>query len=249
MDFYSSEDPEELHCKYGVVGFDFQQLVGIVNLLDLAEANCVESSLEILRYGGDVDEGLAGACLGGHKELALLMIQNGAIEFGWAYDMACRGGHKELALLMIQNGVLDLNAGMAEACFGGHRELVLFLSRKIKSSGASCDWNLGLSRACESGQKELALLMIRKGAKNLNWGLARACEGGQKDMALLMIQMGANDWDWALSGACSAGNEELALLMIDKGANWESAVDDAYAYGHPELVAIMRQRVESRGKH
>ena len=55
--------------------------------------------------------GLHGACLGGHKDLAELMMAKGAKDYNEGLQRACEEGHQELIELMIAKG--------AEDCFCG----------------------------------------------------------------------------------------------------------------------------------
>jgi hypothetical protein len=75
------------------------------NWTSIAEAGEYETCLEIPMR----DSGLDGACLGGHKELAQVMIACGANARNRRLESACRGGHKELAELMIARGANDWN--------------------------------------------------------------------------------------------------------------------------------------------
>jgi hypothetical protein len=52
---------------------------------------------------------LENACWGGHKDLALLMIDKGATDWNGGLAWACWGGHKDLALLMIDKGATNLD--------------------------------------------------------------------------------------------------------------------------------------------
>ena len=52
----------------------------------------------------DWNEGLYGACLGGHRELVELMIEKGVYRWNRGLLGACRGGHRELVELMIEKG-------------------------------------------------------------------------------------------------------------------------------------------------
>ncbi len=72
----------------------------------------------------DVNDGLYGACCGGHRELVDLMIARGANDGDSGLYGACRGGHRELVDLMIARGANDWNSGLWAACINGHRELV-----------------------------------------------------------------------------------------------------------------------------
>ena len=107
----------------------------------------------------DKNSGLHNACKGGHKDIALLMIKNGANDLNGGLSGACVKGHKDLALFMIEIGANDVNHGLKMACMEGHNDLVLAIIEK----GAD-DLNCGLYLAYGVGNKDLALLMIEKGA-------------------------------------------------------------------------------------
>jgi hypothetical protein len=170
MDSYlfCGSDSEETFCIYGVVEPENVartfSLVGIVGIYELAKAGCVEDVLESILNGGDIDMGLTGACNGGQKELALLMIERGAVRFDGGLAEACFGGHKELAELMIERGAIDFNWGLVEACRNNHKELALLMIQLIESSGDDAYFNWGLIAACYNYHTELAQLMIEKGA-------------------------------------------------------------------------------------
>ena len=53
--------------------------------------------------------GLGGACDGGHRELAELMIEKGATDWNWGLMDACYGGHRDLAEWMIAKGADPYN--------------------------------------------------------------------------------------------------------------------------------------------
>lgn len=85
---------------------------------------------------------MAGACQGGYKDLALLMIERGANCWNGGMAEACQGGHKELAMFMIEKGATDWNWGLVSAYSGGHRELILLMMER----GANVDiCNISLS--------------------------------------------------------------------------------------------------------
>jgi hypothetical protein len=113
-------------------------LSGIVGIYELAKAGRTEDVLESIQDSENIEEGLAGACNGGHKDLVQLMIQMDATDLNWGMVKACQGGHKEIAQLMIQ---------------------------KMESSGAHINWDSGLWGACMGNGGELIRLMIQKGAK------------------------------------------------------------------------------------
>lgn len=143
-------------------------------------------------YTHDLNQGLMGACEGGHKAIAEFLIKNGANDVEWGLKGACRGGHKTLVELMIQMGANNWIAGLRAACEGGHRSMVdlILEKRAINWTFASQIWDWGLMGACENGHRHLVDLMIERGATNVDFGLYAACKGKQKEIVDLMIAKG-----------------------------------------------------------
>jgi ankyrin repeat protein len=205
-----SEDSEELFWKYLIVIPEnvtgASSLAGLVDIYELAKTGRTEDVLESLLSGENANTGLHGACMGGHKELALLMVQNGG-DIAHGLLGACRGGHKEMALLMIhqaksRGGIKKWAYGLVGACSGGHKELVLWMIPKVKQFKY---WetflNLGFVRASMYGHKEIVLLMISeiKSSEmvgNWNSALSEACKHGHKELLPLIIQAGATKCGW-----------------------------------------------------
>ncbi len=107
----------------------------------------------------DYNDGLSGACLGGHKELALFMLNqhndndlvcltintylhnpgdsvllsiNDPVEaLNTGLFNACRGGHKELVELMISRGANDLLKALFWARYGKQKEIISLLQEII----------------------------------------------------------------------------------------------------------------------
>ena len=94
----------------------------------------------------NVDNGLYGACIGGHLELANLMIENGATDFDIGLECACQGGHLDLANLLIAKGATDFDNGLACACKGGKVTLMTLMVEKgatnFVGAVASARWHL-----------------------------------------------------------------------------------------------------------
>ena len=113
------------------------------------------------KYQNDLEwnYGLSGACCGGHRDLAELMISKGASDWDWGLYSACYGGHHDLVERMIQKGANHWNYGLQGACRGGNRDL----AERMISKGAN-DLKWGFYEANCEGHRELAQLMIQKGA-------------------------------------------------------------------------------------
>ena len=157
-----------------------------------------------------LDDGLCGACTGGHLELAKLMISYGANDRNTGLRGACGGGHLELTNLMISYGANDWNGGLYLACVGGYLEL----ANLMISHGAS-DRNWGLEGACKGGHLEIAQLMISHGANNWNNGLIYACIEGHLELVKLMISKGATNLDIGLSLARRCKRTGIVNLLTN----------------------------------
>jgi hypothetical protein len=140
MDSYLCDDLEELFRTYKIVGSDpLVSLVGIVRIDDLAGAGRIEDTLKSARMGEDPSEGLEGACAGGHKKLALLLIDKYKCDPNWGLWGACFSGHKELVLTMIERGARDFDYGLMEACFMGHTEIIKLMIEKGATECGCCN--------------------------------------------------------------------------------------------------------------
>jgi hypothetical protein len=162
---FESEDSEELFRVYDVVKPEYKtyaSLAGMDDIFVLASANRQEDTLESVRNGGCFNEGLAGACWGGRKEMAQLMIERGAANFDWGLLGACLGGRINTAELMIEKGATNIQQGLERACDRGHMELTLLLIHKTESSGSLVEFGPLLTIACRDGHKEILGLIIQK---------------------------------------------------------------------------------------
>jgi len=87
----------------------------------------------------NLNDGLWGACCGGHREIVDLIIERGANNFIFGFQGACEGGHLDLAKLMVEfitNGghvFIPETSTLESACKNGHYNIVKFLT-KLESS-------------------------------------------------------------------------------------------------------------------
>lgn len=111
-------------------------------------------SMDLLNF----DDGLKGACSGGHYALAKRLIESGRCRYyvKQCLDCACKDGHRAIVDLLIEHGANHWKRGFSAACIGGHRDIAELMI-KNDNGGANWDssmWNLGFSCACENGCKE-----------------------------------------------------------------------------------------------
>ena len=142
----------------------------------------------ILKQKPDWNDGLIGACFGGHRAIVHFLLDNGANKWNKGLQYACGGGHKGIVNLMINKGANKWNDGLCRACMGGH----LGIANLMIDHGAD-DFDKGLLCACRFGHIELVNLMIDKGADDWNNGLFCACHDDQREIIKLMISKGATD--------------------------------------------------------
>lgn len=164
-----------------------------LEIKNACEKGDYELAESLLKNGAYVNAGLEGACLGGHKDLAQLLIDKWhATDFDLGLMCACRNNHKDLIQMMIDRGANlnskeTLNACLSTSCMGGHIDLAKIMIDK----GANV--NCGIVSACYNGYLELAQMLIKKGA-DPNRGLEAACDGGQRKIVHMLIDNGGTYW-------------------------------------------------------
>lgn len=156
-------------------------------LYETCQKNDIDAVISITKNSNNWDakrvqhawnNGLAGACLGGNREIVDFMIAMGANNLHDGLFKACLGGNRDIIDLMITMGVNNWRAlgttycqtvwdfALKYACRGGNRDIVNLMI----ANGAS-HWNLGLDAAVYRYKKKhnyhLICLMIAKGANYL----------------------------------------------------------------------------------
>lgn len=159
------------------------------------------------------NEGLSGACRGGHRDIVDMMIEKGAYNWDRGMTEACEGGHTEIITLMIENGASWWSWAMIGACRGGNMDILNWMIAK-----GGDDWNWGMAEACRHGHLEVVKKMVEKGANNWDRAINEACVGDHFDIACFVIEKGNRSWDQCMSYACCYGNTNMALKAIEQGA-------------------------------
>ena len=98
---------------------------GATDLVSAPDGPCRRGRIELLNWliqnmeqrrmhcsVSDWNRGLYAACIGGHKDIAVIMIRKGAKNFNMGLRLACIYGHKDLVELMITNGAWALNSNL-----------------------------------------------------------------------------------------------------------------------------------------
>jgi hypothetical protein len=118
------------------------------------------------------DWGLSGACRGGHKFVAKLMIEKGAGDYHDGFREACSEGQISAAKLMLQY-ITDGTEGVSDACYNGHNHIIELV---IKKKVANIDWDFILSIACEKRDQK-----IIETIKSQNIGQCNHCNKSIKE--------------------------------------------------------------------
>jgi len=186
---------------------------------------------------GDGRRALHYAAMNDHKEIAELLIAEGASVNAWDGDglyplhYAALNNHKEIAELLIAEGA-NLNASYHTA----------------KS-------HTPLGRAAQEGHKEIVELLIDKGAdmeaRNIaeNTALHLAAENGRKEIVELLIAAGAdvnamNDWTGStLDHAILSKRTEIAELLRKHGAKTSAELSIHMAAGKKGDIEAVKQHL------
>ena len=203
----------------------------------MVDVNCSRDD-----YGNPT--GLQVAAMKGHKEMARILIGNGA-ELNVAdkrgetpLHWAAQGGHKEVGRLLIENRA-DVNVAdeygrtpLHEAIKNDKKEVArLLIESGAEVNMADKDGETPLHKGAIRGHQEVAQFLIENGADvnvadedgetPLHW----AADKAHKKVALLLIENGAdvNVVDklgiTPLHWAAKRGHKEVAQLLIENGAD------------------------------
>jgi hypothetical protein len=120
-------------------------------------ANLISLLRPQLRLPG-LNSGLRGACEGGHQELVLWLINEGAVGWNQGLQGACSSGNQGLVDMMIEKGATAWNDGFLAACKSGHVNIV----RQMIAKGATA-LHTGYKEACRNGHLDVVKHLIAQG--------------------------------------------------------------------------------------
>tara|TARA_R100001163_G_C5068064_1_gene207783 strand:- start:5101 stop:5694 length:594 start_codon:yes stop_codon:yes gene_type:complete len=91
----------------------------------------------------NADDGLSGACEGGHLTIAKKMIDLGVNNFGSAFCCACRGGHLDMVKFILSNYEVDpkhFGFGEREANYHKRQDVMEYLKNSEYDRIPYGDW-------------------------------------------------------------------------------------------------------------
>ena len=204
---------------------------------------------------GDLNQGLMGACQGGHHDLVDMLIRQGADDWDRGLRGACLGHQQAMITLMLHQGA-DLNQGLKSACESGDQSLIEFMIKQ-----GAVYWHYGFEGACRGGHSVIIKQMIDRDQNmgifshgdHYYWtlGLCLTSQRGFIDSVKLIIDEGTKvgnhfNWDRILSSAYRGGYPQIIQLIISYGGHdWDQALQGACRGGHIELI----QEVLHTGHH
>ena len=196
----------------------------------------------------DWNQGLLGACKGGHLDLVKEMIQRGQrqhVSFDWdeALSNAYYSNDLQVIELLLPYGITNLDE-FAYICDEGQLQTAQFLLQH----GAHLNQN-NLNLACGKGQMHIVNLLIEHAHQqhpqiHLDWNSAmiEACCGGSWISVQFAIKQGANDWNGGFKSACHWGHLFLVQKMIELGAtDLDRGLNVACHNGKKEIVNFLIQ--------
>ncbi|XP_018026394.1 ankyrin repeat domain-containing protein 17 isoform X3 [Hyalella azteca] len=180
-----------------------------------------------------------------------------------ALTLACCGGFKEVAQILVSQGAdLELGAStpLIEAAQEGHRDLVEFLlSKRANVNAQTSTGDTALTYACENGHTSVVDVLLRAGAdlEHQSEGgrtpLMKACRAGHLCTVQFLLLKGAqvnrstseNDHT-PLSLACGGGHLKIVDLLLTYGADPTHVLKDnctmvmeAAKGGHTAVVRLL----------
>ncbi len=90
----------------------------------------LEKAINMGKNDVDYNQGLLGACVGGHLEIAKLMLEKGGKKLNLGLYHACVGGNIDIIELLISKGANRFNRGLAGACNSFNKKIALLMISK-----------------------------------------------------------------------------------------------------------------------
>lgn len=200
---------------------------------------------------GFYDDCFTAACASGNLEMIDFIISCGTdhINF-WNNGLigACRGGHKQISDMMIMKGANNFGNCLYEACIGGNEEIFSFMFNKnIPNSIQMLD--AFFMAACKHDNSAIAKFILKRNMFDSNLYLTYACYYGILEVIPLLIKSGANNWNTGLINACYCygerheRHEKIVSIMLDKGAtNYNEAYRINMSIGKSLNIFILMYR-------
>lgn len=156
---------------------------------------------------------------------------------------AAEGGHRDLVELFIQRGADNWIKGATGAARGGHEDLVdFFMARTDRREDLLDSVLVG---AAEGGHIHLVEKSIKLGATRLGWALASAAANGHKNVVEFLLKSRTGGLTDAILGAAQEGHEDIVIMLLNKGANIKKAIEGARNAGRMELVEKLTRMEET----
>lgn len=117
----------------------------------------------------DLNDGLQGACSGGHIEIVKLFFSRGADDLNGGLIIACNRSHRNIVDFLVQKGANDFYRGLrAVCCWGGDIEIAKLMIELGRINNKQA-WNKCLKDACMCEYEDIAEFMIQNGADDLTY--------------------------------------------------------------------------------
>lgn len=209
---------------------------------------------------------LLAASVGGHRDIAEMLIQNGAHVNGQAGQnktylfpllAAALHGNAAVAQLLIEHGA-DVNAVLREPDDEGDDESGRHFGSEIGGDGGTLTYTTALQTASGEGHQDIVEILLRNGADvNVEGGqhgsaLQAACYGGHWSIAEVLLQNGADvdancgSYGSSLQVATYGEHGEVVQILLQHGAGgYINALQAAsFAGYHGTVEALLRKGVD-----
>lgn len=165
---------------------------------------------------------------------------------------AALGGHVDLAQYFINAGADNLGSALEGALSEGHVEMVKFLLEKMKDVNYLGTLDLKMGHAMEKGGIEMFKLLLEEGV-DLELALIKAAGHGNVEMMKLAIEKGAGGpehiFPQAFESAVSNGQLENVKFLANKVDNiyyYDRVIKNATLLGYDEIADFLKREREKR---
>lgn len=184
-----------------------------ITLAIAARYNCVDTVDYLISQGADINRGLIGAGVGGHRDLAQKLLAQGASDRDFALALAAAYDQVEMIEYLMTQGATDVNLAFREAAKAGRVNALQYL----RDHGAT-DVNTALIAATESGSTKGVEYIVGLAETNPNAAIVSAVRQNHLEILKILIKHGANV-SQALNWAQLEGRCEMIDYLQSLGSN------------------------------
>jgi ankyrin repeat protein len=208
-------------------------------------SNNLKQVEKLLSKDLNLNNGLIGACNGGHIDLAKKMIDYGADDFDIALTRSCICGNEELINFFLSKPIKDINTVFFDFIVSSYKKKHIIdvnIVQLLINAGVN-NFNNTLCYGVDINNEYIVDLMLQLGADDFSNGLEYACKNNNEKLIDFFIEKKASI-DFGFYGACKGGQLELAKKIYNNNLieDLDEGLFLACEYGHINIIGFLIEK-------